>query len=102
MTRNPANGRTAMIDVLRETLELVSRSPHEGWPDEQPEECAGVLSDMVEHLEDPSAPCPEYSTIQFAPTGPIQEIAMANGWHDRYMELAEGFDQLQAEGHWFG
>jgi hypothetical protein len=29
----------------------------------------------------------------FAPTGPIQEIAIDEGWGDRYLELAALFDQ---------
>jgi len=30
----------------------------------------------------------------FAPTGLIQECAMANGWADQYLELSDRFDEL--------
>ena len=31
--------------------------------------------------------------IWFAPTGPLQEMAMSNGWSDEYMKLASRFDE---------
>jgi len=31
--------------------------------------------------------------VEFAPTSTIQEIAMANGWHDEYLRLAEVVDR---------
>ena len=102
MMHNTEDSSAAMMSLLKETLELVRNSPHEGWPDEQPAECADVLRNMIAFLEDPPThACPEYGMIQFAPTGPIQEIAIANGWHDRYMELAEKFDRLQASRRFF-
>ncbi|HZU53068.1 MAG TPA: hypothetical protein VFF77_04180 [Holophagaceae bacterium] len=32
---------------------------------------------------------------EFAPTGNLQELAMANGWHGRYMAMAKRFDKLE-------
>ncbi len=82
--------------LLRETLALVERSTRDGWPDESPEECAATLRAMLRHLADPAeAPRPEFASIQFAPTGPIQEIAMTNGWHDAYLDLADRWDALK-------
>ena len=49
---------------------------------------------MIAHLFDSAITLPEYWSILFAPTGPIQEIAISNGWHDPYMKLAEEFDKL--------
>lgn len=32
--------------------------------------------------------------VLFAPTGPIQEISLDNGWGERFVELAGKFDKL--------
>jgi hypothetical protein len=32
---------------------------------------------------------------EFAPTGNLQELAMANGWHQQYMTMAKRFDKLE-------
>lgn len=31
--------------------------------------------------------------VRFAPTGPLPEAAMASGWGDRFVALADGVDQ---------
>ena len=33
----------------------------------------------------------------FLPTGPLQEISMANGWSDEYLVLAERFDDVSGK-----
>lgn len=35
---------------------------------------------------------PAMLTILFAPTGPIQEVALSSGWGDEFLVLAERFD----------
>jgi len=32
--------------------------------------------------------------ILFAPTGTFQELSMANGWHEEYMDIASRMDEL--------
>lgn len=96
------DGVHEMQRVLRETLGLVERSEHAGWPDEEPAECAQILREMVSCLDDAAVGvCPRYAAIQFLPTGPVQEIAMANGWHDDYMRLAKLYDELQGRWRFF-
>ncbi|MET7426496.1 hypothetical protein [Dactylosporangium sp. NPDC005555] len=34
--------------------------------------------------------------ILFAPTGPIQEVAISSGWGDAFLELADRFDAAMA------
>ena len=81
--------------ILGATRAFVSQSTREGWPAESPVECSLVLDGMIATcISRGQTPPPEYSSIQFAPTGPIQEIAMVNGWHDEYMDLAEEYDRL--------
>jgi hypothetical protein len=92
------NRKLEMLAVLGAARALVVQSKSDGWPDETPSECATVLDQMMAHAIDPEGnPCPPYAGIQFAPTGPIQEIAISNGWHDSYMELSEAYDGLVKE-----
>ena len=85
-----------MLAVLGATRALVAQSPHEGWPDESPNECTAVLDQMMAHIITPEkASPPEFACIQFAPTGPIQEIAISNGWHDAYITLSNHYDRLE-------
>jgi hypothetical protein len=35
---------------------------------------------------------PAMLTILFAPTGPVQEVAISSGWGDEFLVLAERFD----------
>jgi hypothetical protein len=32
--------------------------------------------------------------VLFLPSGPLQDIAIDSGWHDKYMTLASRFDEL--------
>ena len=31
--------------------------------------------------------------MQFAPTGPLQEISISNGWSEMFLKLAEQYDK---------
>ena len=83
--------------VLGVTRAFVSHSPRDGWPAVTPADCSVVLDGMIATcLSRGKVGPPELSSIQFSPTGPIQEIAMANGWHDEYMDLASEYDRLSS------
>lgn len=92
-----------MLATLGAARALLINSEKEGWPDESPSEAAATLDAMMAHLIAPDrVACPRFASIQFAPTGPLQEVAISNGWHDAYMALAEEFDHLQQELGVFG
>ena len=86
--------RLKLLSDLATTNVLLSQSPNEGWPDEKAKEAHEQIEAMIAHLFDRTNPLPEYWLIQFSPTGPVQEIAMANGWHDAYLKLAAEYDRL--------
>ena len=63
-----------------------------------PQECTQVLDGMMAYLVDPDRnEYPKFAPMQFLPTGPVQETAMANGWDEAYLALAESFDRLNTE-----
>ncbi|MEU8898866.1 hypothetical protein [Nocardia sp. NPDC048505] len=37
---------------------------------------------------------PRTLTVLFAPTGPLQELAISSGWAEQYLVLAARFDEL--------
>jgi hypothetical protein len=91
------NPKLNMLAVLGATRALVVQSELEGWTAESAE-CGVVLDQMMSHIINPKKNvCPKYANIQFAPRGPIQEIAISNGWHDSYMELSTEYDELEKE-----
>lgn len=76
---------------------MVARSTEEGWGLEMPEEAGADLDQIIDAIfyNDPKG-LPKYWALLYAPTGPLQEISMANGWSAAYMKLAEEFDTLQS------
>ena len=54
------------------------------------------ISALISHLLNPKKEgFPKNASVLYLPTGPIQEIAMANGWHEEYMKLSQGYDGLK-------
>lgn len=87
-----------MLSVLGATRALVANSRREGWPDEAPDDCVVVLDQLMASIILPGeAAVPEFAAIYFLPTGPIQEIAISNGWHDAYMDLSSEYDDIERE-----
>jgi len=82
----------SLISALERTCALLDSSEESVWSPLTPAEVAknlrhaivGVINgDAVDYLS---------LRVEFAPTSTIQEIAMANGWHDEYVRLAEEID----------
>jgi hypothetical protein len=83
-----------LLSVLSTTYVLLQYSAEEGWPEEKPVVAAYLAERIILCLLDSTRDLPDDWQILFAPTGPAQEISMANGWHEAYMKLAEEFDEL--------
>jgi len=74
---------------------LLAHSPKEGWGLEYPKDAETQIDQIIDCLFFGEAkPLPKYWQVLYAPTGPLQEISMANGWSDVYMRLSEEFDSL--------
>ncbi len=92
------NQKLRLLAVLSTTRTMSSRSTEDGWGFESPQEATDQLDQIIDAVfyEDPKG-LPKYWQLLYAPTGPLQEIAMANGWSDEYLKLAEEFDSLQSQ-----
>jgi len=75
------------IRVLPEEL-----SPNEGFGLEQAEGGLKVVNQALKFFQDSTQPFPEEVAVYFGPTGPLQELAIANGWSEVYLLLSEEFD----------
>jgi hypothetical protein len=92
MTEKPEARTTPLITALERTCALLERSQTAIWSPLTPAEVAENLRKAIHGLVHGEAV--NYLTLrmEFAPTSTIQEIAMANGWHDDYLELARVVD----------
>ncbi|WP_444902156.1 hypothetical protein ACJJIG_04295 [Microbulbifer sp. SSSA007] len=83
-----------MLYVLKETLRLARTSEDSIWSDMSVEEISGILGKAIEKIENGKSPSMFKLKYLFAPTGPIQETSMENGWSDPYLKLSERFDEV--------
>ena len=82
----------SLITALERTCVLLERSEESDWSPLTPVEVAENLRQAIGRLARGEFVDYRNLRIEFAPTSTIQEIAMANGWHDEYMQLAEVVD----------
>ena len=83
---------TPLIAALERTCALLERSEESVWSPLSPVEVAENLRVAIRRLVRGEAVDYGNIRLEFAPTSTIQEIAMANGWHDEYMQLADVVD----------
>ena len=83
-----------LIGVFEDTRRLLSLPDNDfswsGWEDtaDALEEIDAVLA----RLRSAESHVPAYSSILFAPTGPIQEVSLSSGWGDEFIALADRYD----------
>ncbi|WP_135211446.1 hypothetical protein [Vitreimonas flagellata] len=89
---------TALIDIFSEVRTLLARAENDfdwsSWEDETAalEEIDGLLA----NLRAGNPPDTHTMRVLFAPTGPMQEVSLSSGWGNRFLELAERFDEVMA------
>jgi len=84
-----------LFSVLAAFKELLHRSPAEGWGGENPAEWLREVDQMIACVLDPQPnPWPKSAQLLCAPTGPLQEISLANGWPEAFLALAAEYEAL--------
>ena len=81
--------------MLKETNLYVRESKESGWDLIDPEEVQSELDQCIRLLSKRGKINFFDLAVLYAPTGTLQELAMANGWHKQYMKLANRFDALE-------
>ena len=84
---------TNLVAALERTCALLERSEESLWSPLTPADVAKNLRSAIGGLIRGDAVDHRTLRVEFAPTSTIQEIAMANGWHDEYLRLAEVVDR---------
>ena len=82
-----------LIDVMRETRWLLARSDNDfTWSSFVDQYAA--LRELDGHIEQLRRGSTEtgWMSVLFAPTGPIQEVAVSSGWGDEFLDLASRYD----------
>jgi hypothetical protein len=90
--------RRILADLMTEALALVRREANDfswsSWPD-----AAAASAELSRLSAEPDA---ALIAIVFAPTGPMQELAMSSGWAHDYVALANRIDSVLAMGSGVG
>jgi DNA-binding transcriptional regulator PaaX len=85
---------TDLINVLIEINDYLNKYDNISWEGLSPAEAKMDLEIAIEKLRTKSRIDKKHLKILFAPTGLIQECAMANDWEQEYFRLSEKFDNL--------
>jgi hypothetical protein len=84
-----------LFSVLSTASMLAHRSDREGWDLGEPADTKKRIDELIDALySELPKPLPEHWELLFGPTGPIQELSMANGWDLVFLKLADEFDSL--------
>lgn len=85
-----------LIKIMKEVKEIIdSPNTDVAWSRYNTvEEVINDLDSCIEQLKEKDKSVIEKLKILFAPTGTFQEISIDSGWSDKYLELANRFDEL--------
>ncbi len=85
-----------LLAILSSTKDLLLDSKKDGWPDVSPAETILEIDELIAHISNPDENIlPKDARLLCMVTGPLQEIAISNGWHDNYLSLAQKYDKLE-------
>ena len=83
-----------LINVLLETNHYLKKYDNISWEGLSPAEASMDIDIAIEQLKAKSRVDRKHLKLLFAPTGLIQECAIANNWELEYLRLSEEFDKL--------
>ncbi|MFG5777357.1 hypothetical protein ACFIQF_09790 [Comamonas sp. J-3] len=91
------SAQQTLLHVLEATLELVSLPGNDfswsSWRDAA--HAQTELEGQIALLQTGALPNRQQLLVLFAATGPLQELAMASGWAEVYLQLAAVFDAVE-------
>lgn len=87
-----------LLDIFLRARDLIARPENDfawsSWNDA--EDATAEIDALIAELQ--AGRMPDALTMQviFAPTGPMQEVSLSSGWGNRFLGLAEEFDEALA------
>jgi len=86
-----------LLDIFHRARDLVARPENDfdwsSWRDS--EDALTEIDGIISRLQ--ANELPSEMSIIFAPTGPMQELALSSGWGNRFLGLATEFDAAISE-----
>ena len=82
-----------LIAVLSECLAHLESSEDSAYAGDSADDLARMLRDAIAQLERGEPIEKSDLKLLFAPTGPLQETAIDNGWGDEFVALSARFDR---------
>ena len=86
-----------LVSVLEGIEALLSDSEDSIWSDMENVKVLSIIRNSITSLKASHKAKVAKLYYLFLPTGPLQEISMANGWSDEYLVLAEKFDDVSGK-----
>lgn len=81
-----------ILDALRRTRDLVALSEDSDWSTRPAHKIEARLDALIRIVEAGRKPGIRLGFL-FLPTGDLQEISMANGWGEEFLDLADVVDR---------
>lgn len=85
----------ALLTIFSEVRTLLAHPENDfdwsSWQDE--EDALAEIDGIIANLRAGETPDTATMHVLFAPTGPMQEVSLSSGWGNRFLELAERFDE---------
>jgi hypothetical protein len=87
-----------MVEVLTEARAALARPGNDyAWTRWRDGDAALVeIDEIVRRLSHDELDDVVRLTVLFAPTGPIQEVSVASGWGEEFLDIAARFDSALA------
>jgi hypothetical protein len=83
-----------VLSTVKVLLETVSTK--ESFSGIEPSESLQTINHAISYFLDPEGNVyPEKLSMHFGPTGPVQEISIANGWSEVFLKLSAEFDKYE-------
>ena len=85
-----------LISALDETISFLRDSQSSNWASLSAAEMIQELESEIDSIKNSKPPDAKRIAFLFAPTGPIQETSIDNGWGDEFLRLSEIVDPFTA------
>ncbi|HTM66934.1 MAG TPA: hypothetical protein VL093_11470 [Flavipsychrobacter sp.] len=87
-----------LLAIVKRVRGKITPESETGWNERRSiDEVIEQLNREVMALEGGDVNMLQLFNLYFAPTGFFQELAMANGWSDDYMQLSTKWDELYSQ-----
>ena len=87
-----------LLDIFLRARDLIARPENDfawsSWNDA--EDATAEIDALIAELQAGRMPDTPTMQVIFAPTGPMQEVSLSSGWGNRFLGLAEEFDEALA------